>query len=132
MVSCAVSLMRFRLEEVVGSFDQSEGVRDLVFSISESRRSERISRRRGARWRSRSRRVEETEAVEKESSFSGGRGGKGGASGNSALPLSTSGVDRKWCGARLAHTSVYYDISCESSWLKQSIGMYIYTVRRSL
>ena len=78
-------------------------------------RVKRISRRRGARWRSRSHRVEETEAVEKESSFGGGRGGKGGASGNSALPLSTSGVGRKWCGARLAHTSVYYGISCESS-----------------
>ena len=47
--------------------------------------------------------------------FGGGRGGKGGASGNAELPLSTSGVDRMWCGARSAHNSVCYDISCESS-----------------
>ena len=95
-------------------------------------RVKRISRRRGARWRSRSHRVEETETVEKESSFGGGRGGKGGASGNAELPLSTSGVDRKWRGARSAHNSAYYDTSCESSRLEQSIGIYIYATRRSL
>ena len=88
-------------------FDQSEGRRDIASRISEYGKKWRgsldVEKQDGVRvaveWRksrqSRKRILHPTEEEEER---------KG--TGNARLPLSTSGTDRKWRRARLAHNSV--------------------------
>ena len=122
--------MWFRLEEIVCPFWPIRGhetYRFLNIRIPEEwRRSLDVAKQDGVRavleWR-------KSRQSRKILIFDGGRGGKGGASGSARLPLSTSGTDRKWRRARSAHNSAYCDTSCESSWLEQSIGIYINATR---